>query len=220
MSLQAAPSETSMNHSSRQAGSRDGKIEVSFEQPCRALGFPVANDSWKLQGVICSLFSVQLDTVEFRASFYNSICSDLGLRCTFDRFTFEYVHAFMENAGAFLTPSRVATWQARQGRLIIVCTEGDSVKMCASGKAKVIEVPHIADCLQTVVNIVPLQVRAPSAFLGLPRIWLTTDRDVEIFEIRRGLLKAIAYRFFYPPESGETRGEVYPKHFAIRGRPI
>ncbi|GAQ81147.1 Glucosamine 6-phosphate synthetases [Klebsormidium nitens] len=47
---------------------------------------------------------------------------------------------------------------ARKGRLIIVCTEGDSVKMCPSGKAKVIEVPHIADCLQTVVNIVPLQL--------------------------------------------------------------
>jgi glucosamine--fructose-6-phosphate aminotransferase (isomerizing) len=47
---------------------------------------------------------------------------------------------------------------ARQGRLIIICTEGDAAKMCPSGKAKVIEVPHIADCLQTIVNIVPLQL--------------------------------------------------------------
>ncbi|MFS7988215.1 putative sugar isomerase (SIS) [Helianthus anomalus] len=49
--------------------------------------------------------------------------------------------------------------KARKGRLIVMCTEGDAEAVCG-GSCPVIEVPHIVDCLQPVVNIVPLQLLA------------------------------------------------------------
>ncbi|KAI7745955.1 hypothetical protein M8C21_011761 [Ambrosia artemisiifolia] len=47
--------------------------------------------------------------------------------------------------------------KARKGRLIVMCTEGDAAAVCG-GSCPVIEVPHVVDCLQPVVNIVPLQL--------------------------------------------------------------
>ncbi|KAG9459935.1 hypothetical protein H6P81_004443 [Aristolochia fimbriata] len=49
---------------------------------------------------------------------------------------------------------------ARKGRLIVMCTKGDAPLVCPSGSCRVIEVPHVEDCLQPVVNIIPLQLLA------------------------------------------------------------
>lgn len=49
---------------------------------------------------------------------------------------------------------------ARKGRLIVMCTKGDAASVCPGGSCRVIEVPQIEDCLQPVVNIVPLQLLA------------------------------------------------------------
>ncbi|MCO5607481.1 hypothetical protein L7F22_061677 [Adiantum nelumboides] len=50
--------------------------------------------------------------------------------------------------------------KARKGRLIVMCTEGDAHSMCPDGTCRVIEVPHVQDCLQPIINIVPLQLLA------------------------------------------------------------
>ncbi|MQM05757.1 hypothetical protein Taro_038570 [Colocasia esculenta] len=50
--------------------------------------------------------------------------------------------------------------RARKGRLIVMCSEGDASLVCHSGSCRVIEVPQVADCLQPVVNIIPLQLLA------------------------------------------------------------
>ncbi|XP_062159408.1 glutamine--fructose-6-phosphate aminotransferase [isomerizing] 1 [Alnus glutinosa] len=49
---------------------------------------------------------------------------------------------------------------ARKGRLIVMCSKGDAAAVCAGGSGRVIEVPQVEDCLQPVVNIVPLQLLA------------------------------------------------------------
>ncbi|CAN1769717.1 Glutamine--fructose-6-phosphate aminotransferase [isomerizing] 1, partial [Linum perenne] len=49
---------------------------------------------------------------------------------------------------------------ARSGRLIVLCSEGDAASVCPGGSCRVIEVPLVEDCLQPVVNIVPLQLLA------------------------------------------------------------
>ncbi|KAL6495724.1 Glutamine--fructose-6-phosphate aminotransferase [isomerizing] 2 [Orobanche gracilis] len=49
---------------------------------------------------------------------------------------------------------------ARKGRLIVICTKGDAASVCVGGSCRVIEVPHVEDCLQPVINIVPLQLLA------------------------------------------------------------
>ncbi|GLT32019.1 hypothetical protein SLA2020_067140 [Shorea laevis] len=49
---------------------------------------------------------------------------------------------------------------ARKGRLIVVCSKGDAALVCPNGSCKVIEVPQVEDCLQLVVNIIPLQLLA------------------------------------------------------------
>ncbi|XP_010922125.1 glutamine--fructose-6-phosphate aminotransferase [isomerizing] 1 [Elaeis guineensis] len=49
---------------------------------------------------------------------------------------------------------------ARKGRLIVMCSNGDVSSVCPSGSCRVIEVPQVADCLQPVINIVPLQLLA------------------------------------------------------------
>lgn len=47
---------------------------------------------------------------------------------------------------------------SRKGRLIVMCSKGDASAVCPSGSCRVIEVPEVADCLQPVINIIPLQV--------------------------------------------------------------
>lgn len=50
---------------------------------------------------------------------------------------------------------------ARKGRLIVMCSKGEGPLVCSNGSCRVIEVPQVEDCLQPVVNIVPLQVSFP-----------------------------------------------------------
>uniref|UniRef100_A0A1D1XIX5 glutamine--fructose-6-phosphate transaminase (isomerizing) n=1 Tax=Anthurium amnicola TaxID=1678845 RepID=A0A1D1XIX5_9ARAE len=50
--------------------------------------------------------------------------------------------------------------RARKGRLIVMCSQGDASLLCPIGSCRVIEVPRVADCLQPVVNIIPLQLLA------------------------------------------------------------
>ncbi|KQJ89560.1 hypothetical protein BRADI_4g26430v3 [Brachypodium distachyon] len=49
---------------------------------------------------------------------------------------------------------------SRKGRLIVMCSEGDISVVCPSGSCRVIQVPEVADCLQPVINIIPLQLLA------------------------------------------------------------
>ncbi|XP_070019750.1 glutamine--fructose-6-phosphate aminotransferase [isomerizing] 1-like [Nicotiana sylvestris] len=49
---------------------------------------------------------------------------------------------------------------ARKGRLIVMCTKGDAASVSVGGSCRVIEVPQVEDCLQPVVNVVPLQLLA------------------------------------------------------------
>ncbi|KAJ8565504.1 hypothetical protein K7X08_008080 [Anisodus acutangulus] len=49
---------------------------------------------------------------------------------------------------------------ARKGRLIVMCTQGDAASVSVGGTSRVIEVPQVADCLQPVINVVPLQLLA------------------------------------------------------------
>ncbi|XP_073149351.1 glutamine--fructose-6-phosphate aminotransferase [isomerizing] 1 [Henckelia pumila] len=49
---------------------------------------------------------------------------------------------------------------ARKGRLIVMCTKGGAASVCVGGSCRVIEVPQVEDCLQPVINIVPLQLLA------------------------------------------------------------
>ncbi|KAA8515639.1 hypothetical protein F0562_018750 [Nyssa sinensis] len=49
---------------------------------------------------------------------------------------------------------------ARKGRLIVMCSKGDAASVCVGGSCRVIEVPQVEDCLQPVINIVPLQLLA------------------------------------------------------------
>ncbi|KAJ9685595.1 hypothetical protein PVL29_017581 [Vitis rotundifolia] len=49
---------------------------------------------------------------------------------------------------------------ARKGRLIVMCSKGDSAAVCPGGSCRVIEVPQVEDCLQPVINVVPLQLLA------------------------------------------------------------
>lgn len=48
---------------------------------------------------------------------------------------------------------------ARKGRLIVMCSEGD-LSSVSSGSCRTIEVPQVIDCLQPVINIIPLQLLA------------------------------------------------------------
>ncbi|KAM3255966.1 hypothetical protein ACQJBY_048870 [Aegilops geniculata] len=49
---------------------------------------------------------------------------------------------------------------SRKGRLIIMCSKGDASAVNPGGSCRVIEVPKVADCLQPVINIIPLQLLA------------------------------------------------------------
>ncbi|KAJ1443575.1 Sugar isomerase [Sesbania bispinosa] len=48
---------------------------------------------------------------------------------------------------------------ARKGRLIVMCSKGDAASVCPGESCRVIEVPQVVDCLQPVINVVPLQPR-------------------------------------------------------------
>ncbi|KAK3416070.1 hypothetical protein EUGRSUZ_H01633 [Eucalyptus grandis] len=66
--------------------------------------------------------------------------------------------------------SVIQQFHARKGRLIVMCPRGDAAAMSLGVACRVIEVPQAEDCLQPVVNIVPLQVQSTSnSFLCLPR---------------------------------------------------
>ncbi|CAL5192811.1 unnamed protein product [Lathyrus oleraceus] len=49
---------------------------------------------------------------------------------------------------------------ARRGRLIVVCSKGDAASVCPGKSCRTIEVPQVEDCLQPVINVVPLQLLA------------------------------------------------------------
>ncbi|KAF7817733.1 glutamine--fructose-6-phosphate aminotransferase [isomerizing] 2 [Senna tora] len=49
---------------------------------------------------------------------------------------------------------------ARKGRLIVMCSKGDAASVCPAESCRIIEVPHVEDCLQPVINIIPLQLLA------------------------------------------------------------
>lgn len=49
---------------------------------------------------------------------------------------------------------------ARKGRLIVMCSKGDAASVNVGKSCRVIEVPLVEDCLQPVINIVPLQLLA------------------------------------------------------------
>ncbi|GMH04402.1 hypothetical protein Nepgr_006241 [Nepenthes gracilis] len=49
---------------------------------------------------------------------------------------------------------------ARKGRLIVICSKGDAASVSPGGLCRIIEVPEVVDCLQPVINIVPLQLLA------------------------------------------------------------
>ncbi|VAI30016.1 unnamed protein product [Triticum turgidum subsp. durum] len=49
---------------------------------------------------------------------------------------------------------------SRKGRLIIMCSKGDASAVNPGGSCRVIEVPKVADCLQPVINVIPLQLLA------------------------------------------------------------
>uniref|UniRef100_A0A7N1A5V1 glutamine--fructose-6-phosphate transaminase (isomerizing) n=1 Tax=Kalanchoe fedtschenkoi TaxID=63787 RepID=A0A7N1A5V1_KALFE len=49
---------------------------------------------------------------------------------------------------------------ARKGRLIVMCSSGDTTSACPSVTCRTIEVPQVEDCLQPVINVVPLQLLA------------------------------------------------------------
>ena len=49
--------------------------------------------------------------------------------------------------------------RARGARLIVVCTAGDEdVRAIVSPRCTLVEVPHVVEALQPVVNIIPLQL--------------------------------------------------------------
>ena len=50
--------------------------------------------------------------------------------------------------------------QARKGRLVVICGQGEAATVCPNGGARVIEVPQVVDCLQPIINIVPFQLLA------------------------------------------------------------
>lgn len=49
---------------------------------------------------------------------------------------------------------------ARKGRLIVMCSKGDAASVNVGGSCRVIEVPQVEDCLQPVINVIPLQLLA------------------------------------------------------------
>ncbi|KAI9077963.1 hypothetical protein K1719_040092 [Acacia pycnantha] len=49
---------------------------------------------------------------------------------------------------------------ARKGRLIVMCSKGDAALVSTGESCRVIEVPLVEDCLQPVINIIPLQLLA------------------------------------------------------------
>jgi len=46
-----------------------------------------------------------------------------------------------------------------------MCSKGDASSVCPNQSCRVIEVPQVEDCLQPVINVVPLQVCLQCIFL-------------------------------------------------------
>jgi hypothetical protein len=72
---------------------------------------------------------------------------------------------------------------SRKGRLIVMCSKRDASAVCPTGSCRVIEVPGVADCLQPVINIIPLQVFLSlfSYFSCLPFHYNCVDWTVVVF---------------------------------------
>jgi hypothetical protein len=66
-----------------------------------------------------------------------------------------------------------------------MCSEGDISAVVPSGSCRMIQVPEVADCLQPVINIIPLQVCAGFLFvqyLEYPKISIAPS-DIYLFFI-------------------------------------
>ena len=56
--------------------------------------------------------------------------------------------------------------RARKGRLVVMCSEGDRELPATYGAScRIIAVPQTVDCLQGIVNIVPLQASGIGGYL-------------------------------------------------------
>lgn len=73
--------------------------------------------------------------------------------------------------------SVVQQLRARGGRLILIATEGDEQIAEVAGKdATIIWVPEVEDCLQAVVNIVPLQLLRTTSPCSGGTTWTSLGR--------------------------------------------
>ncbi|THG01908.1 hypothetical protein TEA_010265 [Camellia sinensis var. sinensis] len=70
---------------------------------------------------------------------------------------------------------------AHKGRLVVMCSKGDAASVSVGGTCRVIEVPQVEDCLQPVINVVPLQ--SPGALA----------RNFDLFKIFVKKLSLLAY---------------------------
>jgi len=46
-----------------------------------------------------------------------------------------------------------------------MCSKGDASSVCPNESCRVVEVPQVEDCLQPVINVVPLQVYLQCIFI-------------------------------------------------------
>ncbi|GMP41478.1 hypothetical protein CsSME_00011566 [Camellia sinensis var. sinensis] len=58
---------------------------------------------------------------------------------------------------------------ARNGRLVVMCSKGDAASVSVGGSCRVIEVPQVGDCLQPVINVVPIIVQLLAYHLTILR---------------------------------------------------
>ncbi len=75
--------------------------------------------------------------------------------------------------------SKKKTVVARKGRPIIICNEGDAE--FSAEKTEKIEVPHTVDCLQGLLNVIPLQLIA---------YWLAVGAGLNV-DFPRNLAKSV-----------------------------
>jgi glutamine---fructose-6-phosphate transaminase (isomerizing) len=50
------------------------------------------------------------------------------------------------------------TARGGMANMVIVCTKGDKEVLCFSDKAELVQVPSAVDCLQGIINIIPMQL--------------------------------------------------------------
>ena len=72
---------------------------------------------------------------------------------------------------------------ARKGHPIIICNEGDTVwsKKAATSDLITLEVPQTVDCLQGLLNIIPLQLMS---------YWLAVNKGIDV-DFPRNLAKSV-----------------------------